>query len=146
MLLEKRYSMNEDVYAKLEHRWGDIGFEKLEIDEQEALALFWLEAEVMNGGLHQYFFNSSGDLFPLAVSGLKRLGAQLSLQALENAAIKLGSVYPVERVSRIDILEKFGNEVDPFEAETNLLQDLPERFLDMALDSLAEKFTAIYTQ
>ena len=133
--------MKRDLYAKLDHRWGEIGFENLEREEQEALALFWLEAEVMNGGLHQYFLNSSGDLYPLAISALERLGAPISLHALRTAATKLGSVYPVERDKRIDVVEQFDTDIDPFEAETKALQDLPEHFFDMALVNIAISYS-----
>jgi len=111
----------------------------------EALLLFWLEAEVLSGGLHHYFFNSSGDLHPLAISGLKRLNAPISLQALKAAAVKLGSVYPEDRDRRIDLLKQFNDDLDPFDLDTNVLQELPERFCDMALNLLAEKFINIYS-
>ena len=37
------------AHAKLEERWSKLGFEALSRPEQEAIALFWLEGEVMNG-------------------------------------------------------------------------------------------------
>jgi hypothetical protein len=50
--------------------WGSIS---LQPREQEAIALYWLFGDVMNGGFHQYFFNSSGDMAPLAVQGKRRI-------------------------------------------------------------------------
>lgn len=137
--------MDEKLYEKLEARWEKLGFESLEREEQETIALFWLESEVMNGGLHQYFLNSSGDMFPFALSGLRRIGAKKSLHALESAAEKLGSIYPENRDDRIDILEQLGENVDPFKVETGVLQELQERLFDISLASLAVKFEDIYT-
>jgi Domain of unknown function (DUF4375) len=63
------------TWKMLETRWAK-GFDALEKEEQEALAVFWLQAETMNGGLDQFFHNSSGDMAPLALSALKRLNCQ----------------------------------------------------------------------
>jgi hypothetical protein len=42
---------------------------------QRALyALYWLESETSNGGLHQYFWNAAGMLADEAVQGARRLG------------------------------------------------------------------------
>ena len=46
------------------------------------VALNGLEAEVNNGGIHQYFWNSTGNLFQEAIKGLKLLGADQHLQLL----------------------------------------------------------------
>ena len=124
------------AWKALERRWEELGFEGLSQDEREAIALFWLEGEVMNGGMHQYFFNSSGDLAPLAASALKRLGATQSLGLLESCMAKFGPVYPVDREKRGDILDRLGWDTDPFDSETRVLQELPEDFFRLALDRL----------
>jgi hypothetical protein len=73
----------------LEKRWGRLGFDELFHEEQEVIALFWLEGDVLNGGFDQYFANSSDDLAPLALSGLKRIGATKTHRILESAMTKL---------------------------------------------------------
>ena len=78
---------SEKTWKKLEMRW-DNGFDKLMAEEQEAIALYWLQAETMNGGLDQFFHNSSGDLAPLALAGLKRLNC-LQTYAMLSGLMKL---------------------------------------------------------
>src|SRR5687768_15099147 len=72
-----------EAWEELERRWGSLGFEGLSVEEKETIALFWLEGEVMNGGLYQFFSNSSADLAPLAESALSRLGASVTLALLQ---------------------------------------------------------------
>lgn len=136
--------MIEEIHTKLRNRWGELGFDYLEDVEKEAIALFWLEAEVMNGGLHQYFWNFSRDLYPFAVSGLKRINALESLEPLQIAAAKMGDIYPLDRWLRTETLEKLGMDGDPFDSETNLLQDLPEHFFDMSLETLPLLLKELY--
>jgi hypothetical protein len=56
-----------------------------------------LENEVCNGGFNQYFWNSSGRFAPLALSGLKLIGAKshailldqaIALQAMEESSMR----------------------------------------------------------
>lgn len=50
------------------------GWQSLNKDQQMYLAVFWLDAEVNNGGHSQYFFNSAGDNWEVARDGLKAMG------------------------------------------------------------------------
>ncbi|TWU40191.1 hypothetical protein Q31b_35360 [Novipirellula aureliae] len=50
------------------------GWESLNKDQQMYLAVFWLDAEVNNGGHSQYFFNSAGSNWAVAQDGLKAMG------------------------------------------------------------------------
>jgi len=50
------------------------------------VALNGLEAEVNNGGIHQYLWNGTGDLFPEALAGLELIGAQAHLKLLRKVA------------------------------------------------------------
>jgi Domain of unknown function (DUF4375) len=124
--------------ARLEARWSMHGFNELVAEERETIALFWLEGEVMNGGLHQYFYNSSGDLAALALRALCRLGASRSHDLLRSAMETLvpSGDYLNDRELRNDALDALGWEPDHFDRETRGLQQLPEDFFGMALDAL----------
>jgi hypothetical protein len=125
----------------LESRRGRPGFDELFREEQEVIALFWLEGEVLNGSFHQYFTNSSGDLAPLAVSGLRRIGATKTLRILESAMDKLCTGdYPTDRDERWDLLEALGEETEIFDADSSALCELPEKFREMSLDRLAANY------
>ncbi|WP_249352228.1 DUF4375 domain-containing protein [Rudaea sp. 3F27F6] len=129
------------AHAKLEERWSKLGFEALSHPEQEAIALFWLEGEVMNGGLHQFFANSCGDLSSLVLSGLARLGAKQTLAQFESAISKLGAgLYLHDRQVRLAHLERLPP--DAFDAETVALQAYPEPSFRLALADLAIYYSA----
>jgi hypothetical protein len=73
------------------------GFAGLNPDERLYYTLRKLEGEVYNGGLHQYFSNSSGAQYQTAVAGLKKLGATGTLKILlEAKAILFGETEPPE--------------------------------------------------
>jgi hypothetical protein len=134
-------SPRDATWKALESRWERLGYDELEPEERECIALFWLEGEVMNGGLIQYFSNSSGDLAPLAVFALARLGALRTLRLLESAMQKLSTgAYPVNREERNSILWDHGLTEDPFDDETNELQALPEDFFGLSLDALESQY------
>lgn len=125
------------VHEHLRERWGN-GFNTLLLEEKETIALYWLEGEVMNGGLSQYFSNSSGDLTDYALSGLRRVEATQTLAVFSSAVRKLGAGDRVADGSvRTACLERLDFELDPFDAETRIIQGLPEDFFRRSLDSLA---------
>src|SRR5207253_6180924 len=94
-------------------RWGQLGFDSLLAPEREYIALYWLVCEVMNGGFHQYFHNSSGDIAPFAIEGLKAVGATESLRILERAlAIFPSGTYSTDRETRWKGLKAISDDVD----------------------------------
>jgi hypothetical protein len=63
--------------------------------KQVALCLHKLEAEVNNGGFHQFFGNSSGELVPETLRALDAIGAPKTKALLEQAiAVAFPSGYP----------------------------------------------------
>jgi hypothetical protein len=133
-----KISPQSEAHQRLRQRWEALGFDELSQIEKESVALYWLEAEVMNGGLHQYFGNSSGDMAELAAAGLGRLGAIECLAQLNSAIARLGAGELIaDRDARNARLAALGMEEDPFASETQALQDLPENFFELALLDLA---------
>jgi hypothetical protein len=118
--------------------------------EREAIALYWLEAEVMNGGFEQYFSNSSGDSVAEAIRGLSRLSCTATLSILNEAIAELGvdsgKLHDREsRARRLSFIaqewERVGSgEPEPFDGPTNRLQDLHERFFERACLALAAPY------
>lgn len=69
-----------------------------------------LGMELQNGGIHQYFFNSSGDLWPDALKGLEEIGYRKSATAFQKAMEVFGSNLPsTNRAERIKQLDRFSN-------------------------------------
>lgn len=130
-------STGDATWDKLETRW-DEGFDTLTSEEQEAIALWWLEAETMNGTLDQFFWNNAGDMAMIALAGLKSLGMTTTRQAFESALAFFGDDYPLdrsERMRRLEALEEaHGTKI--FLPATRIIQDLPEDFVQAALDRL----------
>jgi Domain of unknown function (DUF4375) len=130
------------IWKQLEARW-DKGFEQLLPQEQEAIALWWLEAETMNGGLDQFFHNSAGDMALLALAGLKRLNCMATYSVLNDIMILVfGDNYPVEREQRFpylaEIEAKLGPDYDRL--ATNFIQDLSEDFVSLAIENLEKLY------
>ena len=139
------------AWRRLDRRWAELEFDGLEISEQETLALFWLEGELMNGGLHQFFSNSSGDLSALAQAALRRLDCVETLRHFDAAISKL-ALDPIQLASRearndalhelVRRLDPVNEEIDPLDEETLALQALPEDFFERALEDLARRYEA----
>jgi len=66
----------------------------------DILAVHWTMSETVNGGLEQYFSNSTGILAPEAVFGFQRIGRPELAAALQKAMALLGKPYPRERKER----------------------------------------------
>jgi hypothetical protein len=91
-----------DIYESYEvFRQGASRYPEWKID---ILAVHWTMSEVVNGGLLQYFSNSTGILAPEAVLGFQRIGKPHLATALQKAMSLLGEPYPRERNERTERL------------------------------------------
>jgi hypothetical protein len=88
---------------------GPVGLDRPRL---ELFATGWLRTEVNNGGFNQLFFNSAGDLVPVAVEALRREGAAPLADLVVRAMAVLGDRYPSDRTARQDTLEAGGDDVD----------------------------------
>jgi len=70
----------------------------------DILAVHWTMSETVNGGLEQYFGNSTGILAPEAALGFQRIGKPELAAALQKAMALLGEPYPRERKERAERL------------------------------------------
>ncbi|MFZ6743722.1 DMP19 family protein [Undibacterium sp. JH2W] len=132
---------NTDTWKKLESRW-EQGFDLLMPAEQQAIALWWLEAETMNGTLNQFFWNSAGDMALLALTALQELDLPVTTKALQSALRFFGDDYPVDRDARMRMLEIIETEhgTDAFMPASRIIQDLPEDFVLAAVDRLEDLY------
>jgi hypothetical protein len=87
-----------DIYETYEvFKQGAAKYPDCKID---MLAVHWTMSEVVNGGLKQYFGNSTGILAPEAALGFQRIGKPELAAALQKAMSLLGEPYPREREAR----------------------------------------------
>lgn len=90
--------------------------------DRVALCLHRLEAEVNNGGFHQFFFNSSGQLVPETCEALTAVGANETRRLLEQAvAIAFPNGYPADP-------ERVREELADFDDVSDALEPLDSMF------------------
>ena len=75
-----------------------------------AFAAGWLQGEVLNGGLTQFFANDTGVLAPEAVEACRTVGLPRLATKLEEAMSWFGPSYPRERSARRRALEAFAEQ------------------------------------
>jgi len=85
---------------------SDDGFQYLNGAEKTYYAVSCLVGEVYNGGFHQFFSNSAGDLYADALEGLSQLEAAQALSLLVRAKELFFGVreVPQDRQDRNDLL------------------------------------------
>lgn len=94
-------------------------------------AAHWAQSEIMNGGLGQFFANSTGVLAPEAVEAFRALGMPKCASHLSEAMKFYGENYPRERSSReaafARFYEEFGDDAIPLqEYEEAMASELEE--------------------
>lgn len=83
----KAYDPFRELWKSLvEKSSNDPSLAQLSCDEQRYFAVNLLEGEVYSGGFDQFFSNSAGDHYHLAVAGLEELAASSSLAIAKEAA------------------------------------------------------------
>jgi hypothetical protein len=86
-----------------------------------------LEAEVNNGGFHQYFNNSSGDNTAEAIEALEIIGASAAANLLRQAAAMFpGNIPPKDRAQRLEILMDKFPDTDEFDDLDNEFYAYPD--------------------
>jgi hypothetical protein len=108
----------EDLFwAVVEPMWEDLNFyedprtaadffEMASPVQGAMIAMWWCRSEVCNGGFDQFFWNSTGMIWPCALQGFRLVGANSYAELLEKAlSVFPGGVAPIERNERDKILE-----------------------------------------
>jgi hypothetical protein len=135
----KSYSGDELDNAVAEHVLWRIGEDSSRTKEivsslpsgvQVIYTTFELECEVMNGGLNQYFWNSSGAFAEETVKHLKLLGAENHAHLLENAiAIRQREKPKMEKYKKEGTIDAFSRSYEDTE-----LNDLDTEFYKLTDD------------
>jgi hypothetical protein len=71
----ENFRLLSELVDRIESRVARDGYKALSVPERTVYSVWWLEAEVNNGGFDQYFFNSAGDNAGDAAAALERIGA-----------------------------------------------------------------------
>jgi len=121
----------------------DPGLGSLSETQRHYFAVGVLEGEIYNGGFDQFFSNSTGAYYALAIEGLEKLKAETSLRLLQDAAQLLfgESGPPSDRQTRWDSMQRFS------EAQGNAdALDALDRLFWADPDQLGEKLAAFAQQ
>jgi hypothetical protein len=79
------YIFEKDV----EKEWAKHSYDGLNEGRKMAVRFYWLKAELNNGGLDQYFWNSSGGFAADTILDLRRIGQSQAADILSKASQKL---------------------------------------------------------
>lgn len=103
-------------------------FRKVRPELGHLFAVHWCQAEVNNGGLHQFFINPTAVLAPEAVEGFRALNLNDCATVVEEASAFFGKPYPREQLRRVELLDRVPGKT---RAERDPFIKLDERFYSM---------------
>ena len=131
-----------EVERLTNQRWRELGYESLLSEEQGYVALWYLDVELNNGGLHQYLTNSAGDTAPMAVETLDELGLKETSGIIREALRLLDPVggYVVDRTERWNRVDALPESWDRLAELDKRFYASDERFLDAALGRVANAY------
>jgi hypothetical protein len=127
------WALVEPVWLPLNQSWDEgpdefVGlFRSIRPEIGHLYAGHWCQSEVCNGGLLQFFSNTTGLLAPEAVDGFRAIGATVWAEVLAEAMELFGNPYPRVREVRQQFLPV--HQPRPHE-EWDPLHRLDERFFD----------------
>jgi hypothetical protein len=84
----------DDEFKRALDREAEVGFAGLSHRDQLLYTIWWLEADVNNGGFDQYYFNAGGDHACLAPGMLRAIGADHMAAIVESANAIFGTNGP----------------------------------------------------
>jgi hypothetical protein len=97
-------------------------------------ALLWYRSEVSNGGHHQFFFNSTGIVWPDALAALEELKLGEAVAILTEANRRMGGTPSRDRDKRQEQLERSNPEFDDLDKRLYALDD------KVNIDSIMTKY------
>ncbi len=128
-------SISEELQAIDEHT---DAFHLISEPRRTLFAAYWVEAEINNGGLSQYYFNSAGDQAADAPRYLRELGLTEAAEILEEAnAFFPDATPPSDRRARIAVLD------DIEEQASEAWNELDNRFYESGISFQPNMITYI---
>ena len=113
-----------------------LQFEFADPIEANMFVLYWFQAEILNGGLMQFFENSTGLIAPEVVVALRCVGLPKLSEKLHEVLLQLGNTYERNRAKRKKLIA-------PMEEQLDSLDDLIVELLyeeNGGLESAAKKY------
>lgn len=109
-------------------------------DERKYFFIGVLDGEVYNGGLHQFFGNSSGDFYRETLGYLQEIGALKTLELLEQGKqILFGDAdVPADQDERNEVMQQFPDDDDAPEPQWSIDLDVVDEAYYENPDDLGE--------
>lgn len=106
---QKEYDPYRELWISLVKKEEENGFNSFTEEEKIYVSINVFDEEVYNGGIEQFFSNSSGELYSEVMKGLTLLNAKHSLLLLKQATkILFGEVEPPkDRVQRWEAMRQY---------------------------------------
>jgi hypothetical protein len=79
-----------EAFEAASRRHQVAGFWALSEVDRVLMSIWMLEADVNNGGFHQYYFNSAGDTAYYAPTAMRAIGARAMADIVERANARFG--------------------------------------------------------
>jgi hypothetical protein len=100
----------------------------------------WLDAEVDNGGFHQFFNNSPGDKTAETIAALESVGATKTADIVRRAAARFpGGTPPQNRDERMAVLWREFPDPGAFDPLNEEFYGYPDGLLETLLARFADK-------
>ena len=90
---------------------------------RQLLLIDMFNEELLNGGLHQFFFNSSGDYAPEVVAALRDFGLARHADAVQRSIDMFGQPYPLDRQMRFTHFKEWSDWDVKLNAPTEEIRD-----------------------
>lgn len=101
----------DQIIASVQEKEARHGYDSLAPPERIVFDVNALEAEVNNGGFHQFFFNSEADRVPEIIEALQAIGASTVAGIVQEACRLFPAGGPSrDRYARQEQLEQVGDE------------------------------------
>jgi hypothetical protein len=118
-------------------------FSELSPSEKVFILVWELEAEVNNGGFHQFFFNSAGDRAGATAAALRSIGAKRAADIVDRATSSFPKGVPADRSVRQGLLEEIDPDIALFEALDQEFYTYPDDLSRLLHDFVVEHRTDI---
>jgi hypothetical protein len=120
-----------------EARFWRMEFSRLSLPERVFAAIWELESEVNNGGFHQFYFNSTGDIANFTPDALKAIGAINAMKLVLEANGLFPNGHPAEdQMARRAQLEAIGKNdgKDLFDQLDDKFYSYPDNLTELLYD------------
>jgi hypothetical protein len=103
----------------------------------DLLAAHWFLSEMSNGGIAQFYLNSTAVLAPESASAFANMGLPVVADSVKKSLAVFGSSYPRDEEERVAALLRVAKKKDPEDLfESNLFSDIEAAIYDFGGNDL----------